>query len=69
MDDSGEHTTGYTHDVYKVRLDPMGIKIESEKAKSKYFYLSFFFFLGQHCIICILTNIFFFSLCTDRIGR
>ncbi|KAI9254585.1 endoplasmic reticulum vesicle transporter-domain-containing protein [Phascolomyces articulosus] len=33
MDDSGEHTTGYTHDVYKVRLDPMGIKIESEKAK------------------------------------
>ena len=36
MDDSGEHTTGYTHDVYKVRLDPMGVKIESEKAKSKY---------------------------------
>ncbi|KAI8143705.1 endoplasmic reticulum vesicle transporter-domain-containing protein [Fennellomyces sp. T-0311] len=33
MDDSGEHTTGYTHDVYKVRLDPMGVKIDTEKAK------------------------------------
>ncbi|KAI9489483.1 endoplasmic reticulum-golgi intermediate compartment protein 3 [Zychaea mexicana] len=33
MDDSGEHITGYTHDVYKVRLDPMGVKIDTEKAK------------------------------------
>ncbi|KAF7732577.1 Endoplasmic reticulum-Golgi intermediate compartment protein 3 [Apophysomyces ossiformis] len=32
MDDSGEHITGYSHDVYKVRLDLSGVEIESEKA-------------------------------------
>ncbi|KAG0171221.1 Endoplasmic reticulum-Golgi intermediate compartment protein 3 [Apophysomyces sp. BC1034] len=32
MDDSGEHITGYSHDVYKVRLDLAGQEIESEKA-------------------------------------
>ncbi|KAL0089075.1 endoplasmic reticulum vesicle transporter-domain-containing protein [Phycomyces blakesleeanus] len=31
MDDSGEHITGYSHDVYKVRLDLMGVQIKSEK--------------------------------------
>ncbi|KAI7877170.1 endoplasmic reticulum-golgi intermediate compartment protein 3-like protein [Lichtheimia hyalospora FSU 10163] len=31
MDDSGEHITGYTHDVYKVRLDAMGQLIDKQK--------------------------------------
>ncbi|KAL1935903.1 hypothetical protein VTP01DRAFT_37 [Rhizomucor pusillus] len=32
MDDSGEHISGYMHDVYKVRLDPFGKRIHTEKA-------------------------------------
>lgn len=35
MDDSGQHLSGFTHDVYKVRLDLSGNQIESEKAHSK----------------------------------
>lgn len=35
MDDSGQHLSGFTHDVYKVRLDLAGNQIESEKAHSK----------------------------------
>lgn len=35
MDDSGQHVSGYTHDVYKVRLDLNGNHIESEKTESK----------------------------------
>ncbi|KAI9315741.1 ERGIC and golgi 3 [Dichotomocladium elegans] len=33
MDDSGEHISDYTHDVYKVRLDSMGVKIDTQKEK------------------------------------
>ncbi|CAO3685578.1 unnamed protein product [Umbelopsis vinacea] len=33
MDDSGQHVSGYTHDVYKVRLDLNGNHIESEKTE------------------------------------
>lgn len=35
MDDSGEHISGYTHDVYKVRLDSMGQLIDRQKETSK----------------------------------
>lgn len=35
MDDSGQHVSGYTHDIYKVRLDLDGNHIESEKTQSK----------------------------------
>lgn len=35
MDDSGEHISGYTHDVYKVRLDSMGQLIDKQKETSK----------------------------------
>ncbi|KAI7871534.1 endoplasmic reticulum vesicle transporter-domain-containing protein [Spinellus fusiger] len=34
MDDSGDHISGYTHDVYKVRLDLMGVELTSEKEKT-----------------------------------
>jgi len=33
MDDSGQHVSGYTHDIYKVRLDLDGNHIESEKTQ------------------------------------
>ncbi|KAI9016372.1 endoplasmic reticulum vesicle transporter-domain-containing protein [Phycomyces nitens] len=34
MDESGEHISGYEHDVFKVRLDKQGNEIEKEKAKN-----------------------------------
>ncbi|KAM3586019.1 ER-derived vesicles protein erv46 [Umbelopsis sp. WA50703] len=33
MDDSGQHLSGYTHDIYKVRLDQQGNHLDTEKAK------------------------------------
>lgn len=35
MDESGEHITGYDHDVFKVRLDKEGNEIEREKQIGK----------------------------------
>jgi endoplasmic reticulum-Golgi intermediate compartment protein 3 len=35
MDDSGQHLSGFTHDVYKVRLDLSGNHIETEREHSK----------------------------------
>jgi hypothetical protein len=37
MDDSGQHLSGYTHDIYKVRLDQQGNHLDTEKAKGKPF--------------------------------
>lgn len=46
MDDSGEHISGYSHDVYKTRLDTMGVPIQQEKAKSESPF--FLLFTGEH---------------------
>lgn len=35
MDDSGEHVSGLTHNVYKVRLDTMGQVIDTDKEYRK----------------------------------
>lgn len=39
MDDTGEHSTGYSQDITKVRLDLSGKVIESGQTVSKYLFV------------------------------
>lgn len=41
MDDTGEHSSGYSQDITKVRLDLSGREIELGESASKFFF-SFF---------------------------